>query len=57
LQPWGVVFVTTGVVQGVAQAALVKAGLPGIGFHILRHSCATIPLSPPISHAAAPNRG
>lgn len=37
-----------GVKSGVRRAR-VKAGLPGIGFHILRHSCATILLSPPIS--------
>lgn len=37
-----------GVKSGIRRAR-VKAGLPGIGFHILRHSCATILLSPPIN--------
>lgn len=52
LRPWlehlplGITF--EGVKSGVRRAR-VKAGLPGIGFHILRHSCATILLSPPIN--------
>lgn len=37
-----------GVKSGIRRAR-DKAGLPGIGFHILRHSCATILLSPPIN--------
>ena len=37
-----------GVKSGIRRAR-VKAGLPGIGFHILRHSCATILLAPPIN--------
>lgn len=37
-----------GVKSGIRRAR-EKAGLPGIGFHILRHSCATILLSPPIN--------
>jgi integrase len=37
-----------GVKSGIRRAR-VKAGLPGIGFHILRHSCATIMLAPPIN--------
>jgi integrase len=37
-----------GVKSGIRRAR-VKAKLPGIGFHILRHSCATILLSPPIN--------
>lgn len=37
-----------GVKSGVRRAR-EKAGLPGIGFHILRHSCATILLAPPIN--------
>lgn len=37
-----------GVKSGIRRAR-TKAGLPGIGFHILRHSCATILLSPPIN--------
>jgi integrase len=36
-----------GVKSGIRRAR-TKADLPGIGFHILRHSCATILLSPPI---------
>lgn len=37
-----------GVKSGIRRAR-VKAKLPGIGFHILRHSCATILLAPPIN--------
>lgn len=37
-----------GVKSGIRRAR-VKASLPGIGFHILRHSCATILLAPPIN--------
>lgn len=37
-----------GVKSGIRRAR-VKAGLPGVGFHILRHSCATILLAPPIN--------
>lgn len=37
-----------GVKSGIRRAR-VKARLPGIGFHILRHSCATILLAPPIN--------
>jgi integrase len=37
-----------GINSGIRRAR-VKAGLPGVGFHILRHSCATILLAPPIN--------
>jgi site-specific recombinase XerD len=37
-----------GVKSGLRRAR-VKAGLPGIGYHTLRHSCATILLAPPIN--------
>ena len=37
-----------GVKSGIRRAR-VKAGLPDVGFHTLRHSCATILLAPPIS--------
>jgi integrase len=37
-----------GVKSGIRRAR-VKAGLPGVGFHIQRHSCATILLAPPIN--------
>ena len=37
-----------GVKSGIRRAR-EKAKLPGIGFHILRHSCATILLAPPIN--------
>lgn len=37
-----------GVKSGIRRAR-AKAGLPGVGFHTLRHSCATILLSPPIN--------
>ena len=37
-----------GVKSGIRRAR-VKAGLPGVGFHTLRHSCATILLQPPIN--------
>lgn len=37
-----------GVKSGIRRAR-VKAGLPGVGFHTLRHSCATILLAPPIN--------
>lgn len=37
-----------GVKSGIRRAR-AKAGLPGVGFHTLRHSCATILLAPPIN--------
>jgi integrase len=37
-----------GVKSGIRRAR-VKVGLPSVGFHTLRHSCATILLAPPIN--------
>lgn len=52
LRPWlehlPLAITFEGVKSGIRRAR-VKAELPGIGFHILRHSCATILLSPPIN--------
>lgn len=52
LRPWlahlPLAITFEGVKSGIRRAR-VKAGLPGIGFHILRHSCATILLAPPIN--------
>lgn len=52
LRPWLAHFPLAVTFEGVKSGirrAREKAGLPGIGFHILRHSCATILLAPPIN--------
>ena len=52
LRPWLAYLPLTVTFEGVKSGirrARDKAGLPGIGFHILRHSCATILLQPPIN--------
>lgn len=52
LRPWLAHLPLTVTFEGVKSGirrARDKAGLPGIGFHILRHSCATILLAPPIN--------
>lgn len=52
LRPWLVhlpLAVTFEGVKSGIRRARAKADLPGIGFHILRHSCATILLAPPIN--------
>lgn len=52
LRPWlghlPLAITLEGVKSGIRRAR-VKAGLLGVGFHTLRHSCATILLSPPIN--------